>query len=42
MEEEVLNKYQAEESNKEALKGRSTPLEWMRVRKNKKYRIRKW
>ena len=42
MEEEVLNKYKVEESNKEAFKGRSAPLEWRRARINKKYRIRKW
>ena len=35
MEEEVLDKYKVEESKREA-------LEWRRVRKNKKYRIRKW
>ena len=37
MEEEVLDKYKVEESNKEAFRGRSAPLEWRRVRKNKKY-----
>ena len=42
MEEEVLDKYKVEESNKEAFRGRSAPLEWRRVRQNKKYRIRKW
>ena len=42
MEEEVLDKYKVEESNKEALRGRSALSEWRRVRKNKKYRIREW
>ena len=42
MEEELLNKYEVEESNKDAFKGRSAPLEWKRVRKNKKYITRKW
>ena len=38
-----MNKYKAEESNKEAFfKGRSAPLKWRRVRRSKKYRIRKW
>ena len=43
MEEEVLDKFQVEESLREAFRGRSAPLEWeRRVRKNKKYRVRKW
>ena len=42
MEEEVLDKYKVEESKKEAFRGRGAPLEWRRVRKSKKYRIRKW
>ena len=42
MEAEVLNKYKVEESNKEAFKGRSAPLEKRRVRKKEKHRIRKW
>ena len=42
MEEEVLDKYKVEESNREAFKGGGAPLEWRKVRKNKKYRIKKW
>ena len=42
MEEEILNKYKVEESNKEALTRTSAPLEWRRVRKNKKYKIKMW
>ena len=42
MEEKVLDKYTVEESKKGAFKGRGAPLEWRRVRKSKKYRIRKW
>ena len=41
MEEDVLDKYNVEESNKEAFNGRSASLEWRRARKNKKYRIKK-
>ena len=41
MEEEVLDKYNFEESNREAFGGRGA-VEWRRVRKNKKYRIREW
>ena len=41
MEEEVLDKYKVEESKKEAFRGRGVPLERRRVRKSKKYRIRK-
>ena len=37
MEEEVPDKYEVEESKREAFRGRGTPLEWRRVRKNKKY-----
>ena len=40
MEEEVLDKYEVEESKKEAFRGGGASLEWRRVRKNKKYRIR--
>ena len=40
MEEEVLDKYKVEE--REALGGRGAPLGWKSVRKNKKYRKRKW
>ena len=42
MEEEVLDNYKVEESKKGCFKGRSNPLEWRRVRRNKKYKIRKW
>ena len=42
MEEEVLDKYKVEESKREACRGRGDPLNWRRVRKNKKYRKRKW
>ena len=42
MEEEVLDKYKVEESNGGASKGRGNPLEWRRVRKNERYKIRKW
>ena len=42
MEEEVLDKYKVEESKREAFRGSGDPLEWRRVRKNKKYGIRKW
>ena len=41
MEEEVLDKYKVEASKKEGFRGRGAPLEWRRVRKSKKYRIRK-
>ena len=41
MEEKVMDKYKVEESNKEAFSGRGAPLEWRRVRENRKYRIRK-
>ena len=39
-EEDVLVKYRKEESKREAWRGGSAPLEWRRVPKNKKYRIR--
>ena len=42
MEEEVLDKYKVEESNKEAFGGKVLPWNWRRVRKNKRYRVRKW
>ena len=42
MEEEVLDKHKVEDSKREAFRGRGAPLEWKRVRSNKKYRIRKW
>ena len=41
-EAEVLDKYKIEDSKREAFVGRGAPLEWRRVRKSKKYRIRKW
>ena len=42
MEEEVLDKYKVEESKREAFRGGGAPLDWRRVRKNKRYKIRKW
>ena len=42
MEEEVLDKYEVEESNRGAFESRGDPLPWRKARKNKKYRIRKW
>ena len=42
MEAEVLDRYKIEDSKRDAFKGRSAPLAWRRVRKNKKHRIRKW
>ena len=42
MEEEVLDKYKVEESKREAFRGKGPPLEWRRVRKNKKYRRSNW
>ena len=43
MEEEVVNKYEVEESKREAFRGRGATLEWRRrVHKSKKHRIRKW
>ena len=41
MEEEVLE-YKVEESKRGAFKGRGNTLEWRTVRKNKRYKIRKW
>ena len=40
-EEEVLDKFQVEDGKREAFKDRGAPLEWMRVRRNKIYRMRK-
>ena len=40
IEGEVLNKYKVEDSKREAFKGRGAPLEWRRVRRCKKYRIK--
>ena len=42
MEEEVLDKYNVEYSQREAFGCRGAPLEWRRVRRNKRYEIRKW
>ena len=42
MEQEILDKYMVKESKREAFTSRGAPLEWRRVRKNKKYRIRMW
>ena len=42
IEEEVLEKYKVEDSNNGAYRGRGSFLEWRRVRKSRKYRIRKW
>ena len=42
MEEEVLDKYKVEDSKRGAYRGRGFPLKWRRVRRSKKYRIRKW
>ena len=41
VEEEVLDRYKVEESKREAFRGRSAPLEWRRVRKKKRDKIRK-
>ena len=38
MEEEVLNKYKVEDSERGAYRGRGTPLEWRRAGRSKKYR----
>ena len=42
MEEEVLDKYKVDDSKRRAYRGRGFPLEWRRVRKGMKHRIRKW
>ena len=42
MEEDVLDKYKVEKSERGTFKGRGNPLEWIRVRRNKRYKIRKW
>ena len=42
MEEEVLDKYKVEDSNREAYRGKGNPLEWRLVRRSKKDRIKKW
>ena len=41
MEEEVLDKYKVEDSKREAYRGRGSFWDWRRVRRSKKYRIRK-
>ena len=41
MEDEVLDKYKAADSKREAFTGRSAQLEWERVRRSKKNKIRK-
>ena len=41
VEEEVLDKYKVENSNREAYRGRGSPFGWRRVRRSKKYRIMK-
>ena len=42
MEEEVLDKHKVEESKQGTFKGRGNLLEWRRVRRKKRYKIRKW
>ena len=42
IEEEVLSNHKVEDSTKEAYRGRSVPMEWILVRRNMQYRIRKW
>ena len=42
MEEEVLDKYKVQENKRGAFKGRGDFLVWSKVRKNKRYKIRKW
>ena len=42
MEEEVLDKYKVEESKRGVLKAEGNPLQWRKVRKNKRYKIGKW
>ena len=41
IEEEVLDKYRVED-RRGAYRGRGSSLEWWRVRKSRKYSIRKW
>ena len=36
IEEEVLDKYKVEKSERGAFKGRGNPLEWRKVRRNKR------
>ena len=42
MEEEVLDKYKFAESKRGAFKDRGDPLKWKKVRRDKRYKIRKW
>ena len=42
MEQEVLDKCKVENSKREAYRGRGSPFELRRVRRSRKYRIRKW
>ena len=42
IEDEVLDKYKLENTNKEAYRGRGEPSEWRIVRRVKKYQPRKW
>ena len=42
VEEEVLDKYKVEDSKRGAYKGRGSFLEWKRVQRSMKYKIRKW
>ena len=42
IEEEVLNYYNEEDSKRGAYRGKGMPPEWRRVRRSKKYRMRKW
>ena len=42
IEEEVLDKYKVDDSKRGAYRGRGFPWEWRRVRKSRKYRIRKF
>ena len=41
-EEEVLDKYKVENSITGAYKGKDSLLEWRRVRRSRRHRIRKW
>ena len=42
MEEDVLDKHKVEENKKGTFKGRGDPLQWRRVRRSAKHRIRQW
>ena len=42
MEEEVLDKYKVDDSERGACRGRGSLLEWRRVRRSRKNRLRKW